>query len=118
MAISKPKNPAFIVSGQVLSVAPLFKYDEKTRSYTDDLNGHEIVLRQESGATIDVRYRLDRQTGEVGPLPDVLSQIAIVVTSTETREWVGLFYARDVTDDDLDRIHSLSAGRELAAAGK
>jgi hypothetical protein len=108
VTISKPKRPALVCAGTVLTVAPNTRYDEAAKKYTDEVTGYTLSLSQESGAVFDVKVGLDRQGDLTIPLPNVLERVALVVDVTESKEWgASLRASRYVGEDDLDRIHSM-----------
>lgn len=101
MAISKPVRPALIVSGLVAAVNPRRAYDSDTRRYTDEVTGYEVLVVQENGAQVSVRFGLDDVT------PDVARQAAFICDVNESREYgASLMFTRNVLTDDLDRINS------------
>jgi hypothetical protein len=106
MPISRPKRPALIVSGTVLTVTPRYVFDDERRTYTDEVSAFDVTLAQQSGATLDVRFRVDQKTKALAAeLPLVASSVAFVVDVQESKEWgASLVFARPVTHDDLEAV--------------
>lgn len=101
MAITRPVRPSLIVHGIVVAITPRRKYNDQTRTYTDEVIGHEVLVSQESGAQLSVRYKAEDHT------PQVLHPVAVLVDVNESREYgASLAYQRDVLPDDLDKINS------------
>lgn len=109
MAITRPVRPSLIVAGVVVATTPRRRYDDSAKRYTDEVVGHEVLVSQESGAQLSVRY------GDGDRVPAVFDGLAVLVDVNESREYgASLRFQRDVTPDDLDKINSSIA----APAGK
>lgn len=101
MAITRPVRPSLIVAGIAVAVTPRRKYDDAKKAYTDEIVGYEVLVSQESGAQLSVRFRDD------DPLPAVLHPVAVLVDVNESREYgASLMFQRVVVPDDLDKINS------------
>lgn len=101
MAITRAVRPQVIVTGVVVNTNPRRKYDDEAKRYTDEVVGYEGIVATESGGQVGVRY-----SSEFAP-PRPLENIAIVVEIGESREYGAVFYfVRDLSDNDLDKIHS------------
>lgn len=110
MAITVTVRPSLIVSGIVVATNPRLAFDPQTRQRTDEVIGFQATISQENGAQVNVRY------GHDDSMPNVLSKVAVIVDVSESREYgAGLVYQRDVTSDDLDKIHSNIAANLVAA---
>jgi len=109
MAITRPVRPELVVAGTVAAVNPRRVFDEDTRRYTDEVNGYEVIVQQDGGAQLGVRYSLE------DALPELLSRIAVITDVSESRQYgASLIFQRNATADDLDRI----ASALLVGAGK
>lgn len=101
MAITRPVRPSLIVAGIAVAVTPRRKFNEATRVYTDEVVGYEVLVSQESGAQLSVRFKTD------DPIPSVLLPLAVLVDVNDSREYgASLMFQRNVTADDLDKINS------------
>jgi len=101
MAISRPVRPELLVAGRVVGSTPRRRFDESTRKYTDEVIGYEVLVLQESGAQVSIRYKADDRT------PEVLAPVAVFVDVNESREYgASLAWSRNVSPDDLDKINS------------
>lgn len=101
MAITRPVRPSLIVAGVVVSTTPRRRYDEGKKTYTDEVTGYEVLVSQESGAQLSVRYKSEDR------VPNVFDRLAVFVDVNESREYgASLAFQRDVTADDLDKINS------------
>jgi hypothetical protein len=119
VAISVPKRPALIVAGTVMTITPRNKFDDASKRYTDEVIGYGVSVSQESGAVLDVRFNLDRTGALPAPLPNLLDRVALVVDVNESREYgASLAVARYVSEDDLDRIHSMVLATLETASSK
>ena len=101
MAITRPVRPSLIVAGIPVAITPRRKYDDAQKRYTDEVVGYEVLVSQESGAQLSVRYKVE------DPTPAVLVPVAVYVDVNESREYgASLAFQRNVTPDDLDKINS------------
>lgn len=108
MAIAKPKRPTVIVSGTVQDIA------QRTKRETGEVYRHDVTVQTEDGSLLSVEYW---QRNEFVPLPQVLAFVALVVEVSESREYgASLGFVRDLTEGDLDLLHSRAfAGDKVKA---
>jgi len=103
MAITRPSRPTFLVSGTVIDIQQRRRYDETAKRFTDEVTAHELTLRQADGSMLAVRYPVDPTVR----VPVVLETIHVYTHLNESREYgASLRFVRDVTENDLDLIHS------------
>lgn len=99
MGIAKVVRPEVIASGFVTSSRPRERREDKK------VYRYDITIQQESGAALVVEYWV--REGEPLNLPGVGLFWAVVAEVGESAQYgASLSYVRDLSADDIDRIHS------------
>ena len=107
MAITRPTRPELIVSGVATAVVERRKYDDAAKKYTSEVTGFEVTISQPNGAQLAVRFNYDANGDLPARVPAVLHPVHVVCALNESREYgASLTVARELVEDDLDRIHS------------